>query len=608
MKKLALLLIALCLLLSFGLTNAQDAPRYRIGALFKTLTNPYFVRMQEGYEFAAERYNLEIVLGSGAAEDSADEQRAILEGWLEEGNFDGFIVTPIGSTSLNEPLAEAAAQGIPVINVDELIPADAIAADGLDIATKIASNNVRAGSEAALYVVSQVEAGADVAVIEGAQVQSSFDRVNGFIDTAERNGLRVVASQPANWDMTEAYNVAMTLLEEMPAIQAIFAANDGMGLGAVQAVEEAGRAGEVIVVSVDAIPEALAAVEEGRLAATVAQFPEEMAVLAVEAMLKVLEGRPIAPEIESPVVVIKADNLQLAQSQLGDPAIPDVRLGALMKTLANPYWERMQTGYERAAADASLDITIGSVESEAANAEQLGILEGWLAEGGYDGFIVSPIGPTSLNPALAEVSDRNIPIINVDELIPADAIAADGLTIATQIASNNVRAGSEAARYVLSQVEAGADVAVIEGAPGTQSSIDRVTGFIDSAERNGLRVVASQPANWDPTEAYNVAMTLLEEMPTIQAIFAANDGMGLAVVQAIEDAGRAGEVIVVSVDGVPEALEAVREGRLAATVAQFPDEMAYLAVENMIKVLEGRPIPPFVESPVQVISLANLPE
>jgi ABC-type sugar transport system substrate-binding protein len=605
-KKLAFLLLVVCLLLSIGLAGAQDKT-FRIGAMIKTLTNPHFVRMQEGYEFAAERYNLDIVVGSAPSEDSVDEQQAILEEWLAAGDFDAFIVSPISPTNLNALLAEAAARGIPVINVDELIPPEAIEEDGLDIATKIASNNVRAGSEAAAYVLTQVEAGADVAVIEGAQVQSSFDRVNGFIDTAERRGLRVVASQPANWDTTEAYNVTTALLEDYPTIQAIFAANDGMGLGAVQAIEDAGRAGEVIVVSVDAIPEALEAVEEGRLAATVAQFPEEMAVLAVEAMIKVLNGRPVAPEIEAPVVVITAENLELAQSQLGDPALPDVRLGALMKTLSNPYWLRMQSGYEAAAADTALDVVLGSVESEAAVEEQLAILEGWLEEGNFDGFIVSPIGPTTLNSALIDVTAQNIPIINIDELIPADVIAADGLNIATQIASNNVRAGSEAARFVVSQVEAGADVAVIEGAQ-VQSSFDRVNGFIDTAERNGLRVVASQPGNWDPTEAYNLAIALLEDEPTIQAIFAANDGMGLAVVQAVEDAGRAGEVIVVSVDGVPEALDAVREGRLAATVAQYPDEMAYLAVENMIKVLEGRPVPPFVESPVQVISAANVPE
>ena len=115
--------------------------------------------------------------------------------------------------------------------------------------------------------------------------------------TATAGGLNVVASQTANWDRAEAFNVATNILQGNPNVKAIFAANDGMGLGAIEAIEAAGLSGEVIVVSVDAIPEALAAVAEGRLAGTVARYPDEMAVLAVEAMLKLIDGRPIAPFI-----------------------------------------------------------------------------------------------------------------------------------------------------------------------------------------------------------------------------------------------------------------------------------------------------------------------
>ncbi len=194
----------------------------------------------------------------------------------------------------------------------------------------------------------------------------------------------------------------------------------------------------------------------------------------------------------------------------------------------------------------------------------------------------------------------------IDELIPADA--QEGINIATQIASNNVRAGEVAAQLVLGLVESGAEVAVIEGAPGTTSSIDRVTGFTVTASAGGLNVVASQTANWDRAQAFNVASNILQANPNVKAIFAANDGMGLGAIEAVEAAGLGGQVIVVSVDAIPEALAAVREGRLAGTVAQFPDEMAYLAIEALIKVIEGRPVAPFIESPVVVITQDNLPE
>jgi len=597
-------LIALVLLTITPFTSAQD-DTIRIGALVKNLDNTYFLTMQEGYEFAAERYGIEIVVGSTPTENAADEQLAILEGWLNEGTFDAFIVTPFRATSLNSGLEAATEAGIPIINIDELIPGDAQA--GIDLAAQIASNNVRAGQFAAETVLDTVAEGAQVAVIEGAPgTTSSIDRVSGFTDTVTAGGLDVVASQTANWDRAEAFNVATNIIQGNPDIVAIFAANDGMGLGALEAVEAAGLADQISVVSVDAIPEALDAVAEGRLLGTVAQYPDEMAVLAVEAMLKVLDGRPIAPEIESPVVMITAENVDSAGSQLGDPAIGDLRIGALTKNLDNTFFLTMIEGYDMAAADFGIEVVTGSTPTEDAADEQLAVLEGWLNEGTFDGFAVTPFRATSLNSGLETATSEGLPIINLDELIPADAQA--GIDIAAQIASDNVRAGSLAGQLVVDSVAEGANVAVIEGAPGTSSSIDRVTGFTDTATAAGLNVVASQTANWDRAEAFNVATNIIQGNPDIVAIFAANDGMGLGAVEAVEAAGLSDQIMVVSVDAIPEALDAVAAGRLAGTVAQFPDEMAYLAVEAVIKVIEGRPVAPFIESPVVIYTQDNLPE
>jgi ABC-type sugar transport system substrate-binding protein len=612
MKRLTLLNILLVLALLAVVpmlpTQAQD-DTIRIGALIKTESNPFFRTMREGYEFAAARYGVEIVTADVPTEDAAEDQLAILEGWLNEGGFDAFIVTPIRATSLNSALAVATEQGIPVINIDELIPPDSLAESGIELEAQIASNNVQGGILAAELFAERLPAGSQVAVIEGAAgTTSSIDRVTGFTERATELGFEVVASQPANWDRAEAFNVATNILQGNPDVAGIFAANDGMGLGAVEAVEAAGAADRVIVASVDAIPEALEAVEAGRLAGTVAQYPDEMAVLAVEAMLKVLAGRPIAPEIDSPVAIITQDTLDLAGSQLGDPALGDIRIGALTKNESNPFFLTMIEGYNQAAADYGIEVVTGSTPTEDAADEQLAILEGWLTEGGYNGFTVTPFRATSLNSALAQATEQGLPIINLDELIPADAAAEAGITITQRIASNNVRAGSLAAGLVLDTVEAGAQVAVIEGAPGTTSSIDRVTGFTDGALAGGLNVVASQPANWDRAEAFNVATNIIQGNPDIQAIFAANDGMGLGAVEAVEAAGLSDQIVVVSVDAIPEALDAVREGRLLGTVAQFPDEMAYLAVESMIKVIEGRPVAPFMESPVVIYSAENVPQ
>jgi ribose transport system substrate-binding protein len=147
-----------------------------------------------------------------------------------------------------------------------------------------------------------------------------------------------------------------------------------------------------------------------------------------------------------------------------------------------------------------------------------------------------------------------------------------------------------------------------EGDPGTVSSRDRVSGFIKAAKGGGLNIIASQPAYWNRTKAYELAATIIKNAPNLRAIAVANDDMALGVVRGVQEAGTAGTVIVVSVDGIPEALDAVEQGLLAGTVAQYPDAMAYLAIEAMIHALKGEVVPETIDSPIKLITKDNLSE
>jgi ABC-type sugar transport system substrate-binding protein len=282
------------------------------------------------------------------------------------------------------------------------------------------------------------------------------------------------------------------------------------------------------------------------------------------------------------------------------------KIGALTKSLANPYFLRMKQGYDYAQKKLGVEVVFGSTPTERADLDQLNILEGWLAEGSFEGFVVTPFQPTCLNNALARASRKGIPIINIDELIPEPVATADGIKIVARIASNNVEAGRLDAQLVLSSVPKGSDVAIIEGDPGTTSSMDRVTGFTNAAKEGGLKVVASQPANWDRKTARELATQMLADDPNLKAICVVNDEMALGVVSAVQAAGATGKVMVASVDGTPEAVDAVGQGLLAGTVAQYPDAMAYLAIEMMIKKLNGEPVPEKTDAPVKLITKDNL--
>jgi len=276
------------------------------------------------------------------------------------------------------------------------------------------------------------------------------------------------------------------------------------------------------------------------------------------------------------------------------------KIGALTKSLANPYFLRMKEGYDYAQKKLSVELVFGSTPKEEADVDQLNILQSWLTEGSFEGFVVTPFRPTSLNTVLTMVSRKNLPIINIDELIPEEAAVADHIKIATRIA------GRLLAQLVLDSVQVGSEVAIIEGDPGTVSSRDRVTGFTSAAKEGGLRIIASQPANWNRTKAHELATTIIKSAPGLRAICVANDDMALGVVRAVQEAGAAGKIIVVSIDGIPDAIEAVKQGLLAGTVAQYPDAMAYLAIETMVKKLKGEAVPEKIDSPIKLITKDNL--
>jgi len=273
---------------------------------------------------------------------------------------------------------------------------------------------------------------------------------------------------------------------------------------------------------------------------------------------------------------------------------------AVEKTLINEHWQIMKQGYEWAAKRYGVEIEVASVPTEADTAAQLALVESALTKG-FDALAVSPITPNNLNPALARASEMGIPIINVDELIPEDVARDAGIKIATRIASNNYFAGVLAGRYMLEHLPAGAKVAVIEGIAGNASGTARRDGFVDTVTAGGLNLVASQPADWDRAKANAVTTNILQAHPDLQGIYYANDTMALGGAEAVAAAGKEGQIILIGTDAIPEAKQAVKDGRLTGTIAQFPYEMAYLALEAAIRVLEGRPVAERIDAPIKLL-------
>jgi D-allose transport system substrate-binding protein len=281
-----------------------DKP-YKLLAVVKTLSNEYWQAMDSGYKKAAASAGVTIDVVSVPTEQDTDQQLSLLQQSLAKG-YDAIMVSPITSLNLIPGLADATKKNIPIINVDEKVDTQAAEAAGVKITSVIASDNKQAGAEAAKYVIANVSGGGKVAVLEGkAGNPSGQDRRDGFVSAIEgASGFTVVASQPADWDRAKALNVATNILQSNPDVVAIYACNDTMALGVVEAVKAAGKEGKVLVLGTDAIPEAQQAVKAGDMAGTVAQYPEQEAQIATGLAILALQGKPINGFVASPIKLL----------------------------------------------------------------------------------------------------------------------------------------------------------------------------------------------------------------------------------------------------------------------------------------------------------------
>jgi ribose transport system substrate-binding protein len=266
--------------------NLEDI---KIGLSVSTLNNPFFVSLKNGVVKEAKKQGMDVVIVD-AQNDSAKQVNDV-EDLLQQG-VDVLLINPTDSAAISTAVQSANNIGIPVVTLDR-------SADKGKVETLVASDNVKGGEMAADYIFEKLGEGAKVAELEGTPGASATrERGKGFHNVADQK-LDVAAKQSADFDRTKGLNVMENLLQGNSDIKAVFAHNDEMALGAIQAINSSGR--DVLVVGFDGNEDAVNAVKEGKLAATVAQQPELIGELAVKAASDVLKGKKVEENIAAPL-------------------------------------------------------------------------------------------------------------------------------------------------------------------------------------------------------------------------------------------------------------------------------------------------------------------
>jgi ribose transport system substrate-binding protein len=277
------------------------------------------------------------------------------------------------------------------------------------------------------------------------------------------------------------------------------------------------------------------------------------------------------------------------------------------KALNSPFWAAMETAALREAEAQGVRLVALAADRETDVERQYQIIEN-LIQQSVDAILLAPSGSKELVPAIRKANDAGIPVLLLDTRIDTAAAESVGAEVLTYIGSDNFEGGAVAGRYLVAALGGSGNVAIIEGISGHETADQRRLGFLSGIEGHpGVRVVASQTANWERALAYNVAENLLQAHPEIDAFFAANDEMALGALEAADAAQRLETVSIIGFDAIPDALENIRAGRMLGSVAQFPSEMGRLGVAHAVALLrEGDAPPPEVLTKVEIIDLENL--
>lgn len=276
----------------------------------------------------------------------------------------------------------------------------------------------------------------------------------------------------------------------------------------------------------------------------------------------------------------------------GDADQPTIAV--VLKGSDAEYFKLAEAGAKQAFKDFGVNGKFLAASTQTQEQELINILED-LSTDDPDALVLMP-STGSVIPTLKKYSDADIPVLLIDTDL-------DWEHKLTYIGTDNYIAGQKAGEYLNSILNSGDEVAIIEGVSGAAQNEARVSGAKDELEKEGIKVVTVQAADFDRTKAVNVMENIITAHPNLKAVFTANDEMALGALQAIQT--RDLEIPIIGIDGTSDALRSISEGNLDAVIQQLPYQMAYMGVENAIKKINGESVDSEIDSGIDLITDAN---
>lgn len=310
---------------------------------------------------------------------------------------------------------------------------------------------------------------------------------------------------------------------------------------------------------------------------------------------------------ESKVEDILADVESKMNEALGE--LPESgkgeKIGILISSTKNEFWGTMKTRYEEAAEELGIEVEIFEASAEDDTQGQLDALNTMIPME-FDAIILSPIDGTNLIPGIVAANNANIPVINLGPGVDTEALADAGGHLDGKITVNFEEQGSTVANDMISRMKDGGEVAILAGLEGAGQSVGRTNGAAKVFEETeGVELVATQACDWKADLAYDATKDIVTAHPDLKGIFACNDTMALAAVQALQEMGN-DDVMVYGVDYTSDAKAAIEEGTMMGSMTYSSTIYTKAAEEMAMLMVQGKTFEEPVYLPLTLVNQDNV--
>jgi inositol transport system substrate-binding protein len=279
-----------------------------IGITYQNLQNEFIINIQDAVRAEAKKLNVNLIESDG--QGNAENQISQVQDSITRG-VDAIILNPYDKEGSAHAVDLAVQAHKPIVVVNAIV-------SNLEKANAyVGSEDAEAGRIEAQRIVDVLHGKGNVVIIHGPNGHSAeVQRSEGIRDVLAKNpGIKVVAEQTANWSRAEALTLMENWLSSGQKIDAVLAQNDEMALGALKAIEAAHKEGQIAVIGIDAIPDALKAVADGKMVGTVFQDAKGQGTLAVDLAVDLVQGKPVKHDNYIPFQLVTTNNVaQFEQS------------------------------------------------------------------------------------------------------------------------------------------------------------------------------------------------------------------------------------------------------------------------------------------------------